>query len=434
MSQHKISLVAAILSSMNIMIGSGVLVGPGVMAGIAGNAAFITWLIVAALFLPIVLSTVQMARMSPGPGGFFSYAKAGLNTTAGFWSGLLYVVGYTFAVAVETLALRQTMFAALGPNWTWFTDNPMLFNATLIISLMALNLLGLKYLSQLLSSLTIWKIIPVITLILLLPFIIDPTFTVTSAEVMQLPFSMPMAIFGFFGFEYACSISHQIENSERNAPLAILLGFTATALLYTLFTFGVLNLMGPVELAEQGAAMFADFITLPVPYLKSLLKILIPIASALTLFAAALGLMNANSTLLHAMAERNLFYGSEVFAKQTSSYRPWVTILLVGTIAFGIATALPDIDTVGSLCNSGVFLSFILPFISLIILQRKAGKNAQIPLTIAALILVVGLICYSVYNLGDTLMDRLYAAVPFLAFLGAGALLYRGEKDEALQA
>lgn len=429
--QHKISLTAAILSSMNIMIGSGVLVGPGVMAGVAGNAAFITWLVVAVLFLPIVLSTVQMARMNPGPGGFYSYAKAGLNTTAGFWSGLLYIVGYTFAVAVELLALRQTLFEALGPNWTWFTTNTILFNAVLVLALMGLNLLGLKLLSRLMSSLTIWKIIPIVTLILLLPFIINPSFTVSSAEVMSLPYSMPMAIFGYFGFEYACSISHQIENSERNAPLAILIGFSATALLYTLFTFGVLNLMGPAELTEQGASMFADFITLPVPYLKTLLQILIPIASSLTLFAAALGLLNANSTLLHSMAEKKLFYSWEFFSKETAWYRPWVTIAVIGISAFGIATALPSIDMVGNLCNGGVFLSFVLPFISLILLQRKAGKYAQVPLTIVGLILVLGLVVYSIFNLGDTMMDRLYAAAPFLAFLGAGALLYRGEEATA---
>ncbi len=428
MKQHKISLTAAILSSMNIMIGSGILIGPGVIASIAGNAAFLTWLVVAAIFLPIVLSTVQMARMNPGPGGFYSYAKAGLNTTAGFWSGLLYATGYTFAIAVTVLALRQILFEALGVNWAWFTANPLLFNGVLVLVLIGINLLGLKHLTQILSSLTIWKMVPIITLILLLPFIIDPTFTVSSAEVIRLPYSLPMALFGFLGFEYACSISHQIENSERNAPLAILIGFTATAVLYTLFTFGVLNLMGAAELAEKGASMFAEYITLRVPYLKVLLRIVIPIAAGITLFATALGLLNANSSLVHSMAQKKLFYGWEFLSQETNWYRPWVVILLIGFAAFGIATALPSLDTLGNLCNSGVFLSFVLPFVSLIVLQRKAGKYAQVPLTIVALILVLCLVGYSIYSLGDTVMDRLYAAIPFLAFLGAGAMLYRGEK------
>ena len=428
MKQHKISLIAATLSSMNIMIGSGILIGPGVIAAIAGNGAFITWLIVATIFLPIVLSTVQMARMNPGPGGFYSYAKAGLNRTAGFWSGLLYATGYTFALAVTILALRQILFEALGVNWAWLMANPLLFNVVLVTILIGVNLLGLKQLTQILSSLTIWKMVPIISLILLLPFIIDPNFTVTSVEVIKLPYSLPMALFGFLGFEYACSISHQIENSERNAPLAILISFTVTALLYTLFTFGVLNLMGPAELAEKGASMFAEYITLPVPYLKVLLRIVIPTAAGITIFATSLGLLNANSSLVHSMAQKRLFYGWELLAKESRLYRPWVTIMLIGSVACLIATCLPSFDTLGNLCNSGVFLSFVLPFVSLIVLQKKAGKYAQVPLTVAALILVLCLVSYSIYSLGDTLMDRLYAAIPFLALLGAGALLYRGEK------
>ena len=56
MKHHKISLVTAILMNINIMVGSGILIGPAVMAGIAGNASFLAWLLVALIFLPIVLS------------------------------------------------------------------------------------------------------------------------------------------------------------------------------------------------------------------------------------------------------------------------------------------------------------------------------------------------------------------------------------------
>ena len=417
--------------NINIMVGSGILIGPGVMASVAGNASFLTWLVVALLFLPIVLSTVQMSRYSPGPGGFYRYAKAGLNTTAGFWSGLLYIGGYTFAVAVEMLALRQTLFEALGENWTWFTANPVLFNIVIILALMGINFMSLKFFSQIMNSLTISKIIPLLSLIFLLPFIINPSFTITSAEVSMIPYAMPLAIFGFFGFEYCCSISHLIEDSERNAPLAILIGFTVTALLYTLFTFGVLNLMGPTELAAQGASSFADFITLPIPYFKTLMRIIIPIASALMLFAAAAGLLNANSVMLHSMAKQDLFYFSDFFARETPWFRPWVTITTLGGIAFCIATFIPSIPIIGNICNMGVFLSFILPFISLIILQRKRGRAAQIPLTIIGLLMVVGLVCYSIFNLGTTMTERFMFSLPFFAFLAVGALLYKGEPKPA---
>jgi len=429
MKEHKISLVTAILMNINIMVGSGILIGPGVMAAAAGNASFISWLIVAVLFLPIVLSTVQMSRLIPGSGGFYSYAKAGLNKAAGLWSGLLYMTGYTFAVSVEVLALRKTLFEALGQDWTWFTNTPVLFNAVIVAAIVGLNLLGMRFFSRILNSLTISKIIPLLTLILLLPFIFNPSFTVSSVEIGMLPYSLPMAMFGYFGFEYCCSISHLIEDSERNAPLAILIGFIVTAILYTLFTFSALNLMGPVDLASQGASSFADYLTLPIPYFQSLMKILIPSASAITLFAAAAGLLNANAVMLHSMAERNLFYGTEWLTKLSSSARPYVTVFLFGGLVFLVTVFIPNIPVVGNLCNIGVFLSFILPFVSLIMLQRQQGKTAQILLTVIALLMVIGLSIYILMSLGNSMQERFYNILPFLALFGAGYLLCKGEKN-----
>jgi amino acid transporter len=427
MKQHKISLTTAILMNVNIMVGSGILIGPGVMAGIAGNASFLSWLIVALLFLPIVLSTVQMSRMCPGAGGFYAYAREGLNKTAGYWSGWLYVTGYTFAVAVEVLALRKTMFEALGDKWAWFTGNQILFNGVLACLIIAVNLLSLKLFSRLLNSLTISKMIPLVTLIVLIPFIFNPSFTITSSEMSMLPYALPMAIFGYFGFEYCCSISHLVENSERNAPLAILIGFFATALIYMLFHFGVLNLMGPKALTEMGAPAFAQFINLPIPYFKALMSILIPAASAITLFAAANGLLNANAVMLHTMAEERLFYFWPTLAQMTSWYRPWVTILLQGLIVFIITSLLPSISIIGNTCNLGVFLSFILPLVSLIVVQRKTGKHGNVPLSILALLSAIALALYSIYNLGTTNSERILYALPFLLFVAIGAILSRKE-------
>jgi len=427
MKQHKISLTTAILMNINIMVGSGILIGPGVMTAVAGNASFITWLLVALLFLPVVLSTVQMSRYSPGSGGFYRYAKAGLNGTAGFWSGLMYVAGYTFAIGVEILALRKTMESALGADWAWFTQNPLLFNVVTILAIVAVNMLSLKFFSRLLNSLTISKIIPIVSVILLLPFVINPSFTVTASEVRMIPYSMPMAIFGYLGFEYCTSISHHIENSERNAPLAILIGFTVTALLYMLFHFGTLNLMGPTDLASHGAASFAQYLTLPIPYFKALMNIIIPAASIITLFAAAAGLLNANSVMLHSMAEQRLLHFSHILVQETSWYRPYVTIMLLATVAFSIATFIPTIPVVGTLSNMGVIASFILPLISLSVLQRQRGKASQIPLTYLALALVLAGTGYCIFLLGTTMGERLYLMVPYLVFLAVGWLLYRGK-------
>ena len=427
MKDHKISLSTAILLNMNIMIGSGVLIGPGASAAISGNASFLAWPLVALLFLPIVLCTIELSRLFPGAGGFYLYAKQGLNRTAGFASGWLYVVGYTFAATVELLALQDILIKKCGVNV--FTANPILFNAVTIAAVIGFSLLSLKLVSNFLNSLTLVKIMPLVILIALLPFILDPSFSISGAELTLLPKSLALPIFGYFGFEYCVGISHLIKDSEKNAPKAILIGFLGTGLLYMLFHFGLLNLMGAENLACYGAPNFPDFITLPIPYLKSLLSILIPAASILIFIASLIGMINANAILLQTMSQEKLFKGGSFLTATTSLGRPWAGLLLQGIVVFLFATLIPSIPLVGGLCILGVFLSFFLPVISLGIVQKRNGNYGKIVLTILGLIMVIGFSAYSWYTLSPDMTTRLlYSAVLAVAFT-LGMILYNNKQN-----
>jgi basic amino acid/polyamine antiporter, APA family len=421
MKEHKISLVTAILLNMNIMIGSGILIGPGAAAAISGNASFLSWPLVALMFLPIVLTTIELSRLFPGAGGFYLYAKQGLNKTAGFASGWLYIVGYTFAATVELLALQDTLIKKFGPST--ITSNLVIFNALTIIAVLLFSLLSLQVVSKFLNSLTLVKVLPLVILILLLPFIINPAFTITSSEMALLPASLTLPIFGYFGFEFCVSISHLIKDSEKNAPRAILIGFLGTGLLYMLFHFGLLNLMGAENLAKIGAPNFPDFITLPIPYLKSLLSLLIPTGAILIFVASLIGMINSNAILLQSMAQEGLFKGGSFLLANTSLHRPWAALLLQSIVVFLLATLIPSIPLVGGLCILAVFLAFILPFISLFVVQKRNRYHVKLPITILGFIMVLGFCAYSFY----TLESPWYALVLVTVFV-AGMLLYNKDK------
>jgi APA family basic amino acid/polyamine antiporter len=427
MKEHKISLTTAILLNMNILIGSGILIGPGKIAAIAGNASFLAWPVVALLFLPMVLAVVQLSRMFPGCGGFYAYAKEGLGETAGFLSGWMYVSGYTFSVALEILALREIIMATAGR--TWLVENLVLFAALSLLLFITLNLMSFKYLSRLLNSLTIAKITPLIVLILLLPLVYTPSFTVSSTEFGLLPYSLPLAIFGFFGFEYCCSFSHLIEDGEKNAPRAILIGFGATAALYTLFHFGLLNVMGSSNLAADGAAAYAQFLPSSIAYIKTVLMLLIPLASILTIFAASNGMMNANAIMLQSMAQDKLFAGWSWLSLQNRYHRPWAALVLQALIAFGIAVTLADIQLIGNICNLGIVLAFLLPFISLLTLQRHRNiRGSSKFVSMLAILITVGFALYSWFLLGENTAIRATRALPLIALILVGFVLYKIEQ------
>ncbi len=422
MKEHKISLTTATLLNMNIMIGSGILIGPALIAATAGNASFLAWPLAALIFLPMVLCTAQLSRMFPTGGGFYVYGKEGLNLTAGYISGLMYTIGYTFTVAVEVMALRRTLIGVMGSNW--FLDHSFIFNLVFVLIFMGLNLMSFKFFSRLLNSLTITKILPLVIAILLLPFVVDTSFAVSSVELQALPYALPFAIFGFFGFEYCSSLAHLIENSERNAPRAAIFGFLATTLLYTLFHFAVLAVMGSSQLASFGAPAFAQFLPASLAFLKPVLILLIPIASVLTIFAAGNGVLNANLMMMESMAQEGLFWQSSWITKLNRNGRPWVAALVQGTIAMILVTLISDINQVGNLCNVGILSAFLLPFISLAVVQRRRGMMRMMPLTLVAIVATIGLTLYSIYQLGNSWGDRAMNALPLFVLFAVGYLLF----------
>lgn len=426
MQHHKISLKTAILLNMNIMIGSGIFISPSQIAAVAGNASFLAWPVVVLLFLPLVLCTVQLSKMFPGCGGFYSYAKEGINTAAGFASGWIYIMGYVFCLAVDIMALRNILTVALGENW--LTGNPLLFYIASLALFIAINLVGLRFLARLLDSLTITKLLPLIILILLLPFVLNPQFTVTLSEASMLPLSLPFAMFSFLGFEACCSVSHLIENAEKNAPRAILFGFLITATVYTFFHLGLLHVMGSDNLINHGAASFVDFLyDLPVPYIRSLLALLVPAASIITIVAGSIGLLNANATMMHSMASERIFRFSPLVTKLTSNGRPWSALLIQGIIILGLLVVMPNLDVIGKLCILAVFLAFVFPFVSLLIIEKRKRILHRIPLTILALITTISLAAYSWYTLGESVAERCFYALPLIVVMMLGYLLYTGE-------
>lgn len=425
--QHKISLKTAILLNMNIMIGSGIFISPSQIALIAGNASFLAWPAVVLLFLPLVLCTVQLSKMFPGCGGFYAYAKEGLGTAAGFASGWSYVMGYIFCIAVDIMALHKILAVALRSEW--LAHNPLLFYAGSLVAFILFNLMGLKLLVKLLDSMTIAKTLPLIILIALLPFIFTTNFTITSAEVSMVPLSLTFAMFSFLGFEACCSVSHLIENAEKNAPRAILLGFIITAVIYALFHLGLLHAMGLDNLIHYGAAGYVSFLDIiTISYVKALLALLVNVVVIGTIIAGSIGVLNANAIMMHSLASEKIFKGASFVAKTTDNNRPWAALCIQGVIIFALLLLVPNMSIIGGLCTMAVFLAFILPLLSLLLLEKKKRALHRLPLTIIALLTATGLAGYSWFGLGETFAERILHCLPFAFVMAAGYLLYTGHK------
>lgn len=417
------------------MIGGGIFAFPAIMAaiktydgGILGNASFLGWGLTALCVLPIVWTISQVTQMLPGAGGFYSYAKEGLGHKFGLLSIWFYIIGYSSSAACELMLMRNILAKYMPTNVIDLHAHPVLFNIVMGAIITGLNLLAIRIIGRIQSSITIFKLLPIFCLIGLFPFFWNSNFTISTTSLFDLPKTLSFAVFGFLGFESCCSISHLIEDSERNAPRSQLYAFMLIASIYSLFHLALLNTMGVDNLIQFGGAAFPRFLDVPIPYFSQVLEFLIASVFCITFFGAALGMMLGVTACVHALAQDDNLYGSSLLKSVNAKSRPWICALLVAVGVLTISWLLPNVALLTSICNLGVFGAFALTCLSLLVLQAKRQLYTKSVISLLGLGASLAIAAYEWTNLGNSLTVQITTASPMIIALALGLLISKRSK------
>lgn len=380
--KNKISIWTAILININIMVGAGIFKYSQLTTQQAGYASFLGWPIVALIFLPVVLSIATISRMFPGQGSFYAYAKNLINPTVGFASGWLFFSAYVSTSSILALAFRETILGIIANN-LGINVPIILFNIIFVSIVTLLSFLSLNFFSKLQNTGTILKIIPLIFVIAIFIFYLNPNFKITTSDLANVPSVIPYALFGYWGFECCCAISHLISGRKSNAATAILLAFGLTALIYTAFHFGLLNIMGQENLSKYGVIGVVNFLSMPVA-IKLIVSFFFSFAVATVFLFSVFGMFTVNSSTLQALADENLLPCSNQLKKVNKFGRPWIAILVQGFLTFAIITLTDNIPLLNTNTNIGILSIFFITLFALLRLQIKNKSYGQMFVTILA--------------------------------------------------
>lgn len=416
-SGYKISVWAAILMNINIMIGVGIFIGPQLMAQKAGYASFLGWPLVALLFLPVALGFAIMARLFPGANGIHSYSKNAINETTGFMSGWFYYLGYTSTAALQTLCLRDVVlqYVALPP---------LLFNLFLVTVITLLSLLNIKIVGRIQSAGTIFKILPLLFVLAVFIGYWNPSFSISVPNLLNVPATVPMAVFGFLGFEACCTISHLIGGHPNNASRAIIAGFLITTAIYTLFHFGLLHIMGLDNLSANRADTFVAFLGINSQNVKAMLSLFVSLSIIIAFLNAIFGIFTATTSTLHALAREKFLPLSNKLASESKQQRPWVCILTQGVVVFAILCATSSKSILISVSNLGIISTYTITLIALYAMQKRTGLFKQMFMTFFAFASCFFFVYLSWIGVGDTSMARFLATLPLIAAAVIGFVMY----------
>ncbi len=221
------------LNIVNMVVGGGIFVLPGVIAVQLGSAAILAYLVCSVAVALVFLCFAEVGSRITRSGGAYAYIEEAFGPFAGFIASTLLWLGWAvLSDAAITVAMVEAMtiaFPVLG--------NPIpraLFIIVLFTFLAVINIRGVKSGVRLFVFNTIAKLVPLLLLLAVGLFAIN----FENLAIPKWPSAMSVSagalvlFFAFSGAESALSSSGEIKNPSKTVPKGLLLGLGGILMLY----------------------------------------------------------------------------------------------------------------------------------------------------------------------------------------------------------
>jgi len=242
------------LSVVNMVVGAGIFVLPGLVAVELGSAAILAYLACSVTVALVFLCFAEVGSRVSRSGGAYAYVEEAFGPFAGFIASILFWFGYTaLADAAITVIMVDSMtvvFPILGESIP-----RAVFIIALLVFLAAVNVRGVMAGVRLYVVNTLAKLVPLLLLLGAGLFVLNvenlaipewPSFASISAGTILL-------FFAFSGAECALSASGEIKNPAKTVPLGLLFGLGGLLVLYIGLQSVAQGVLGP-ELANNTEA------------------------------------------------------------------------------------------------------------------------------------------------------------------------------------
>lgn len=413
--KREVGLLPLFLVSAGSVIGSGWLLGALNASEAAGPAAIISWIVGAVLLIGIALIYAELGSTYPISGGTARFTWIHTGTLGGFFAGTF---SYLQAVAIAPIEVEASL-GYLNAKWWHGLENSsgLLTGKGLVVAVLgmflftALNLLGVKWMSDSNSIMMIWKIaVPVITII----FIMANTFHSSNftAGGGFMPFgikgvfvALPLGVvFALEGFEQAAQLAGEARNPKRDVPLAVVGSMLMGAALYLLLEVTFIGALSPANLVHGwanpfgSAGSFGPYYTLATSVGLGWLGVVLIIDALISPGGTGLVYLASTSRLSYSLARVRFL--PPVFASIDRRGVPWFSIVFGGV--FGCFLFLPFggwAQLVGAITAASSFMYSFAPVAAVAL--RKSDPDRERPYKVIGLniiapfsFIVSGLIIY----------------------------------------
>jgi basic amino acid/polyamine antiporter, APA family len=417
--KRSIGLWSAVAINVGAIIGGGIFVVTGIVAGYAGSALVVSMVIAGIIAFITAWSFAKLTAWQPVEGGVYEYGRQLVSPYAGFLAGWMWIVANTFTGAAVSLGFAYYLTAS-------FPSLPTnLVAAALCLAFTALNLLGAK------ESSSVNNIFVAIKLAILAFFVIFGVFNVNAGNFTPfVPLSSGVLYGTFFiffaygGFARVSVVAEEIKDAKRNVPRALLLSLGISMVVYILVGFVAVGLLGPLGLAGSTSPLSTAIGITGNSLAVQIVSIGGLVATASVLLTAILGV----SRMAYSMARRNDL-PSPIARLHHKFLTPYYAILVTGVLMATLVLFV-DLKSVVAVSTFALLFNYCITNISAFKLKNGRKLVRFMPLLgLATCLLLLAFILFATPE----------AWLVGVVFLVAGTIYYYTrrklkDKDEKLEA
>ncbi|MXG89442.1 APC family permease [Nocardioides flavescens] len=420
------------------VLGSGIYVLIGTVAGAVGGAFWLSFAVGVSVALITGLAYAELATKYPQAAG------ASLYVNRAFASPFL-----TFLVTVTMLAAGFAASGSLATGFAsyfselWELPPPLLVSLVFVLLLAVVNYVGIV---QSVVANLVMTVIEAAGLAVVIGIgiyrvaqggadfgrIVD--FSGDSNAIWAVVAGVGLAFFAMTGFENAANLAEEAVDPQRDFPRALIGGMATAGVIYVLVSISAVLVIGPSDLAASGAPLLDVVEAGGIPLSVTVVS---------TVFAVIACVAITNTTLASVVMQSRVLYGMsredvvpKVFGRVHSGRKsPYAALSFSAIVVCGLLIvggllnrAGLGIDVVARLAAVTVLLLLVVYFLVILAALRLHGRDhtdrtfrAPAPLLVLGLVANLALAVYVV-------QDDPYSVVWCLGLIGVGLLLYLAER------
>lgn len=361
----------AVLLGLGAILGTGIFVSVGVVAGIAGPAMLVAITIAAGVAVCNGLSSAQLAAAFPVSGGTYEYGYRVLARPFGLAAGWLFLLAKSASAATAALGFAAYLGQGRGVA------------LALVAGITALVAGGIERTSR------VNAVIVGVTLCGLAVFVatslpaLDParfTFAVEPRSMLQASALMFVA---FAGYGRIATLGEEVREPARTIPRAIVLALVAALVIYSAVVVAGIGAVGAPALAASGAPLEHAAATPAV-------RTIVAIAAVTAMSGVLLNLVLGLSRVVLAMARRRDLPAA--LARIDARKSPRRAVLVTGA-AIGVLVAIGTVKATWTFSAIAVLAYYAITNVAALRLPVEQRRFPRVVAVLGFVACVILLYC-----------------------------------------